>query len=144
MTPNELVSLLKQNGAQMAPTAGARALELAQNALQQMRAAVLPKTLTDFYGECGGVRLGDAYIFGPAEIAQGAAYPVPDIILVNREITNIAALRGKTVFGRNGLFWFACDAFGNFYMLDNVTGAVLRKYDDLSRAMNDCLAVGKL
>jgi hypothetical protein len=53
-------------------------------------------------------------------------------------------LFGKTVFGRNDLFWFAFDAMGNCFMLDNLTLSQLRKYDNPYRAMLDCLIVGKI
>ena len=59
-------------------------------------------------------------------------------------LSNIATIRGKTVFGRNDLFWFAFDAFGTCYMLDNLNLRVLKKYDDPYRAMLDCLIVGKI
>jgi hypothetical protein len=53
-------------------------------------------------------------------------------------------LFGKTVFGRNDLFWFAFDTMGTCYMLDNLTLSILRKYDDPHRAIIDCLVVGKI
>ena len=42
------------------------------------------------------------------------------------------------------LFWFAFDAFGNCFMLDNTNLNCLRQYDDAYRAMTDCLVAGKL
>jgi hypothetical protein len=48
------------------------------------------------------------------------------------------------VFGRNDLFWFAFDAFGTCFMLDNTALRPLRKYDDPWRALTDCMIVGKM
>jgi len=146
MTKQEFLSEMKSRGAIMLPTATDRSLELAQSALQQMRAAMLPMDLLDMYRhDAGGIILGDANIFGPVEQDRPAAlYAVPGIVQINRDINGIASMRGRMIFGRNALFWFGCDAFGNAYMLDNLTLAPLRKYEDVFRAMTDCLAVGKI
>lgn len=88
--------------------------------------------------------MGSGYIFGPNAIARDGTYPVPALITVNDEMSNIAAARGKTIFGRNDLFFFAFDAFGVFYMLENLTLKVLKKYDDGWHAISDCLIGGRL
>ncbi|MCL2331825.1 MAG: hypothetical protein FWC61_04790 [Proteobacteria bacterium] len=146
MTKIEFLSEMKSRGAIMLPCASDRALELAQSALQQMRAAMMPMDLLDMYRhDAGGILLGDANIFGAQEQDRPAAmYAVPGIVQVNRELGGIGGMRGRCIFGRNALFWFGCDAFGNAYMLDNLTLAPLRKYEDIFRAMTDCLAVGKI
>jgi len=117
---------------------------LASSGLQQMRAAVLPLFIIDLYKHAGGIVLGNGYILGPREIAITKKFPVPSIVQANSEISGIAQMRGKTVFGRNDLFWFAFDAFGVCFMLDNLTLNPLRKYDDPWRALTDCLVAGKM
>lgn len=84
------------------------------------------------------------YIFGPTEVPRPSRYPVPSIIQVNDDISSLRKTVGMTVFGRNDLFWFAFDAFGNCYMLDNLTLKPIRKYDDPYRALMDCLIAGKV
>ena len=66
------------------------------------------------------------------------------ILKVNDDIAPLGKTVGKTIFGRNDLFWFAFDAFGTFYMLDNLTLTPLRRYDDAYRAITDCLISGKI
>ena len=66
------------------------------------------------------------------------------IIKVNNDVGPLGKTAGKTIFGRNDLFWFAYDAFGICYMLDNLTLKAIRKYDDPFKALNDCLIAGKL
>ena len=83
-------------------------------------------------------------IFGPLECARGTRFPIPSIVEINLDMAGNDVLRGKTIFGRNDLFWFAFDAFGTFYMLDNLNLRILRKYDDPYRAMSDCLIAGKV
>ena len=146
MNKLEFLSEIKSRGAILLPVASDRALELAQSALQQMRAAMLPMDLLDLYKhDAGGIILGDATIFGPMEQDRAKAlYAVPSIVQINREINGIPGMRGRTVFGRNALFWFGFDAFGACYMLDILTLAPLRKYEDIYKAMMDCLAVGKI
>jgi hypothetical protein len=144
MTNTEFLEQIKSAGAIIAPAVDARLIELTQNGLQQMRAAMMPTWMIGFFQIAGGAILGDAYIFGPAEIKQGTAYPVPSISELNREIHGVPQMIGRTVFGRNSLFWFAFDAFGNCYMLDNLSLNPLRKYEDPFQAMHDCLAVGKI
>lgn len=140
---DEFLSLVKSRGATIWVPADARAITLTNSGLQMRRCAVLPRPMLDLYAVAGGANLGAGYIFGPAQIQRTGAYPVPSITEINTQLTGIEAARGKTVFGRNDLFWFAFDAFGAFYMLDNLTLAPLRKYDDPFRAMADCLIGGK-
>lgn len=140
---DEFLSTIKSRGATLAPAPGARAATLANTALQNLRAAMLPAFLLEMYTKAGTINLGTGYIFGATEVARGAKYPIPDIVSVNRELTAIKKLRGLTVFGRNDLFWFAFDSFGNCMMLDNLNLGVLRKYDNPYRAMSDCLLGGK-
>ncbi|MDR0726828.1 MAG: hypothetical protein LBF37_02070 [Rickettsiales bacterium] len=144
MTRDEFLSSIKSNGAAFAPAATDISITLAINGLQAIRAATLPLFIIDLYKVVGGIVLGDAYIFGPSENKITRKFPVPSILDVNNEISGLPQMRGKTVFGRNDLFWFAFDAFGVCYMLDNTTLKPLRKYDDPWRALTDCLIVGKM
>ena len=66
------------------------------------------------------------------------------LLKINDDISVLGKTVGKTIFGRNDLFWFAFDAFGTFYMLDNLNLTPLRRYDDPYRAMTDCLISGKI
>lgn len=143
MKKDEFLSLMKSRGAKVYPAATQREITLTNSGLQALRCAMLPRAMLDLYDTTGTINLGSGYIFGPTEINRGTINPIPNIIKINSELTNIDAIRGKTVFGRNDLFWFAFDAFGVFYMLDNLTLKVLRKYDDPYRAMTDCLIAGK-
>lgn len=144
MTTNEFLSLIKSRGANMFQPAVFTDIDIANTKLQQMRIAMLPHFLQELYLRCSGITLGSGYIFGPNDIERGIKYPAPSIIKVNQDVIGYKNLSGKTVFGRNDLFWFAFDAFGNCYMLDNISLSVLRKYDDPYRAMLDCLIVGKI
>lgn len=144
MTCNEFLTGMQSRGAHCAPACPERNIATTNALLQGLQAAMLPTQLIEFYRTSGGIINGAGYILGPCEIQRGAAYPVPSIIDVNSEMKHISALRGKTIFGRNDLFFFAFDAFGAFYMLDNLSLRPLRKYDDIYRAMTDCLAAGKL
>lgn len=141
---DEFLSAMKSRGAIVSAPAPHNALMLANIALQNMRAAMLPKFMIDLYGASGAINLGSGYIFGPTEVSRGARYPIPDIVNINRELAGNPRLRGLTVFGRNDLFWFAFDSFGTCVMLDNLNLSVLRKYDDGVRAMQDCLIAGKI
>ena len=143
MNMNEFISSIKSRGAVIFPAASTHDITLANNALQARRCAMFPAIFNDLYKFTSAINLGNGYIFGATEVARGNTYPVPSIVDVNIELSNIPALRGKTVFGRNDLFWFAFDAFGTFYMLDNLGLRVLRKYDDPYRAMSDCLIAGR-
>lgn len=144
MTRDEFISTLRARGMEITAPRPARDIATANLLLQGMRAAMLPVSLQELFAITGGIINGAGYIFGPAEIQRGATHPVPSIVDVNRGMAHIASLRGKTIFGRNDLFFFAFDAFGAFYMLDNLSLRTLRKYDDMYRAMTDCLAAGKL
>ncbi|MCL2017767.1 MAG: hypothetical protein FWG80_03290 [Alphaproteobacteria bacterium] len=147
MTREEFFLELKSRKVTLLSTASDRAIELSQNALQQMRAAMMPLSLIEIYRNIsGGLISGDANIFGPEEVFRPArGYEIPGLIQINREILGMPGLQARTVFGRNQMFWFAFDAFGNFYMLDILNLNPLRKYEsDPYRAILDCLAVGKI
>lgn len=144
MTTSEFISSMKSRGAKIIPAVSGNHTIIANTNLQKMRAAMLPAFLSDLYEHCGGITLGSAYIFGPTEIERGIKYPIPAIDKINQDVAGNKNLFGKTVFGRNDLFWFATDALGNCFMLDNLTLSVLRKYDNPYNAMTDCLIVGKI
>lgn len=144
MTMQEFLSSMKSHGATFAPAATDGAIMLANTALQNMQAAMLPMFMIDLYRITGGIILGNGYIFGPSEISQGARHSAPDIVRINSEISGITNMRGKTVFGRNDLFWFAFDSFGTCFMLNNLTLNPMKKYDDPLRALTDCLIAGKI
>ncbi len=144
MNKNEFLSLMKSRGAQIYPSQELTAIAVANTNLQDIRAAMLPMFLQDFYTTSFGITMGSACVFGPKEIERGIKYPLPSIIKINKDMAGNKNLVGKTVFGRNDLFWFAFDANGTCYMLDNLTLSPLRKYDDPYRAMLDCLIVGKI
>ncbi len=145
MTCNEFLAFVKSRGARIAPPFVAGQTTIANTSLQHMRAAMLPAYITELYTLTGGINIGTGYIFGPGDVKYTASgYPVPSIVKINQDIASITTMRGKTVFGRNDLFWFAFDAFGTCYMLDNLSLRPLRKYDDPFRAMTDCLAAGKI
>lgn len=139
---------MKSAGAIMLPMALETEIGTTQTALQQLRAATIPMAFIDFYKNgAGGIILGDAEIFGLAEFRRETAqttYFIPSILQIGRDFSGFPQMRGKTLFGRNGLFWFAFDAFGSCFMLSNVNLAPMRKYDDIYKAMSDCLAVGKV
>ena len=143
MTTVEFLSSLKSRGATIYPPVARRDVELANGALQSRRCAMFPTIFTDLYNHASAVNLGNGYIFPPVEVARGVRFPIPSIVDININLPNNSNIRGKTVFGRNDLFWFAFDAFGTFYMLENLTLRVLRTYDDPYRAMTDCLIAGK-
>lgn len=144
-TCNEFLTLIKPHGALFAPPVITNHITIANTHLQRMRVAMLPSYMTELYAITGGINIGTGYIFGPTEVKYTAnEYPTPSIITINQDITSIPAMHGKTVFGRNDLFWFAFDAFGVCYMLDNLSLRPIRKYDDPFRAMTDCLAAGKI
>lgn len=144
MNCSEFLSLMKTHGALFAPPATTQSVAIANKLLQSMHAAIFPNFITDFYKECGGINLGTGYIFGATEIKRGTKYPIPSITEINQDISSLPHMRGKTIFGRNDLFLFAFDSFGTCFMLDNLTLAILRKYDDAYRAMSDCLIAGKI
>lgn len=144
MNKNEFLSLMKNRGAKFFASGDLANINITNTSLQNMRSAMLPAFLQDLYTNCFGITLGAACIFGPEEIKRGTKYPLPSIVQINQDMIGNKNLFGKTVFGYNDLFWFAFDAFGNCFMLDNLTLSVLRKYDDPYRAMLDCLIVGKI
>ena len=143
MTTDEFLSYIKSRGAHLADAVSPNQIALTNTALQQRRRAMLPQYMTELYTKTGGIILGNGYIFGPDKIPQGLHFPVPSILQINDELTNIPQTIGKTIFGRNDLFWFCFDAFGVCYMLDNLTLKPLRRYDDPYRALSDCLIAGK-
>lgn len=144
MTRDEFISSARARGMEIIAPYPARDIATANILLQGMRAAMLPISLQEFFTTSGGIINGSGYIFGPAEIQRPTSHPVPSIVDINKDMSHITALHGKTIFGRNDLFFFAFDAFGAFYMLDNLSLRPLRKYDDMYRAMTDCLVAGKL
>lgn len=143
MTCTEFLSVIKSHGALFAPPATMHDISLANAGLQQMRAAMLPKFMMELYEQCGGINLDCGYIFGPSEIRRGTKYPIPDILKINTDLASLPQLHGRTIFGRNDLFWFGFDSFGTCYMLNNLTLGTLRTYNDPWRAMSDCLIAGK-
>ena len=144
MTAPEFISLMQSRGAIIYPPYATRATELANMNLQARRCAIMPVALREFYQHAGGANLGNGYIFGPADVSRGALYPVPGIVRVNTDMSRAApVLAGRTIFGRNDLFYFAFDAFGTFYMLNNLNFQTLKKYDDPFAAMSDCLMGGR-
>ncbi len=144
MTQDEFLSAIKKHNPLFAPGVSQGQITLTNTALQNIRAAMLPVVMMNLYTAVGGINIGGGYIYGIDEIKRGNMYPIPSIMDINQDLASIAALRGKTIFGRNDLFWFAFDSFGTFYMLDNVTLRTLRKYDDAYRAMYDCLMGGRI
>ncbi len=144
MTYDEFLSTMKSRGAEFTPPATTNQITFANTSLQQRRHAMIPQTLIELYTHTGGINLNGAYIFGPNEIARNELYPIPSILQINADIAPLGKTIGKTIFGRNDLFYFAFDAFGVFYLLDNITLNPLRKYDDIYRAISDCLIAGKL
>lgn len=143
MTLTEFLSEIKSRGAILAPGADMRGLDIANNILQRQKSAIIPHAIAEFYAVAGGAYLDTGYIFGPGEIQRTIHYPVPSIIQINTDLAGMPQMYGKTMFGRNDLFWFAFDAFGKCEMLDNVNLRPLRRYDDAYRAMFDCLMGGK-
>ena len=144
MNQTEFLNTIKTKGVLIWGPSNVRAIEYANSSLQQKKCAMLPNFIINLYTQTGGINLGSGYVFGPTELPNGINFPIPSIIQVNDEIRNIPSMRNKTLFARNDLFWFAFDAFGTCYMLNNLNGEILRKYDDPYRALYDCLMGGKL
>lgn len=144
MNEQEFLTKLSERNVIFAPAATGGQINLTNINLQQIRAAMLPNYMINLYQKYGGMKLGTGYIFGPNKFTRSSKYPTPSIFQINSELTNISHLRGKTIFGRNDLFWFAFDSFGTCVMLDNLRLGILRKYDDQYRAMLDCLMGGKI
>ncbi|MBR2412630.1 MAG: hypothetical protein IKB10_03125 [Alphaproteobacteria bacterium] len=143
MTVNEFISVITQRGAQTTAPATEQQITLLNATLRQNRFAMLPRAMIDLYAITGSLNLDTGYIFGPIEIMRNGVFPIPDILTINNDIAPLGKTSGMTIFGRNDLFWFAFNAFGQFFMLDNLTLKPLRKYDDPYRAMIDCLIAGK-
>ena len=144
MTVIEFLSLIKSRGATIFPVSQKVNLTIVNTNLQNMRAAMLQPFIIDLYNNCSGITMGSACIFCASEIQRGIKYPLPSIEKVNHDMMGNKNLVGKTIFGRNDLFWFAFDVNGTCFMLDNLTLSPLRKYDDPYRAIIDCLIVGKI
>ncbi|MBR5625814.1 MAG: hypothetical protein IKW67_03485 [Alphaproteobacteria bacterium] len=144
MTCDEFLSNIKSRGAKTYDCAPMNLISATNTALQQRRRAMLPMFLNELFMRTSGITLGNGCIFAPTEIIQGTRAPIPTLIKVNDDMASFEQIRGKTIFGRNDLFWFAYDAFGTCYMLDNIGLRPLRKYDDAYRAISDCLLGGKI
>ncbi|MCL2369575.1 MAG: hypothetical protein FWC83_02770 [Alphaproteobacteria bacterium] len=147
MTREEFFAELKKREATLLPPASDRAIELAKNALQNMRCANIPPVMSDIYKNMsGGIISGDSHIFPIEEIDRiSRKYKIPSIVQVNRDLSVMPGMMGRTIFGRNCMFLFAFDTFGNFYMLNILNMNILREYHfDGYRAILDCLAVGKI
>ena len=144
MTCQEFLSAMQSRGAFFTPPVTTPQIARINTTLQQRKRAMIPAFLNELYTHVGGISLGSGCIFGPNEIPQGFRYPIPTLLQVNEDMSSVPKIFGKTIFGRNDLFWFAFDTFGTCYMLDNTTLSPLRKYDDPYRAMTDCLIAGKI
>ena len=144
MNKSEFISLIKSRGATIFPVTDLNTITITNTGLQTIRAAMLPAFLLELYQSCFGITLGSACVFGPTTIERGIKYPLPSIFEINRDVAGNKNLFGKTIFGRNDLFWFATDALGKCFMLDNLTLSVLKEYDNPFHAMNDCLIIGKI
>ncbi|MDR0967571.1 MAG: hypothetical protein LBL75_01935 [Rickettsiales bacterium] len=147
MTTDEFLSWATTRGVKLLPKIQMGEIASANLTIQHQRIAMMPISLMNFYQNiAGGAYLGNAYIFGIADSKESGqtTYEIPGIISVNRELSGLQAVTGRTIFGRNDLFWFGFDAFGKFYMLNNINLKPVRQYDDLYRAMTDCLAIGKI
>lgn len=144
MDLSEFLTAIKSKGAFIWGPSNTRIIEYANSYLQQKKCAMFPNFIINLYTKTAGMNLGSGYVFGPTELPNGINYPIPSITQINDDIRNIPAMKNKTLFARNDLFWFAFDAFGTCYMLSNLNGTILRKYDDPYRALYDCLVGGKL
>ncbi len=127
----------------IAPASSDAAITLCNTALQNLRAAMLPTAIQELYKNTGAINLGNGYIFGPTEISRSSIYPIPSIVDINRDFSFEDKTYGKTIFARNDLFLFSFDAFGNFYMQDNLTLKTLKKYENPYQAMTECLLSGR-
>ena len=139
MTMDEFLTAIKSKGALVWGPSNPRVIEYANSNLQQKKCAMLPNFMLELYMKTAGINMGTGYIFGPTELPNGINFPIPSIVQINDEIRRIPAMHNKTLFARNDLFWFVFDAFGTCYMINNLNGSVLRKYDDPYRALYDCL-----
>ena len=95
MNKEEFLSLMKSRGAQIYPSQELAAVAVANTNLQDMRAAMLPTFLQDFYTTCFGITLGSACVFGPKEIERAMKYPLPSIIKINKDMVGNKNLFGK-------------------------------------------------
>lgn len=145
MNLNEFLSQLKQTPAFIAKPFDENRVQITNSGLQNIGAAILPLFMLEFYKACGGTVMGGAYIFGPDEIQNiSLKHPIPSIFDINNQFAHLKNMRGKTIFARNDLFFFAFDAFGRVFMLDNLTLNPMREYPESYRAMYDCIIIGKL
>ena len=144
MTTTEFLATIKSRGAIFAPPVITQQLSLTNASLQRSRYAILPDFLIQLYTKTGGLNLGSGYIFSPNDIIYTPPFVIPSITKVNNDFGPLGKTIGKTLFGRNDLFWFAYDAFGICYMLDNLTLKPIKKYTDPFKAICDCLIAGKL
>jgi hypothetical protein len=136
---------LEKSGAKFLPPASRRDIELANSALQQIRASVLPSALAEFYLNYGGALLGDSCVFPIEETERPhRRYTMPNLVGINRSLAGLAGLRGKSVWGQNMFYWFSADIGGNLYMHDVLTLQILKSYADAGAAISDCLLVGKM
>ena len=87
MNKNEFLSLMKSRGAQCFAPKELTNINIANTNLQNMRMAMLPAFLQDFYTNCFGITLGSACIFGPTEIERGTKYPMPSIVEINKDMS---------------------------------------------------------
>lgn len=144
LTLEEFLTVAKSHGAEFAKPATRNEMCFANTNLQNLKIAMLPNFMLSLYEKTGGINLGTGYIFGPNEITS-LRYPTPSIFEINKNISEFKQrLQNKTIFGKNDLFWFAFDAFGTCFMLDNVSLIPLKKYEDGYKALLDCLLGGKL
>ena len=143
MTEQELLKNLHNNGAIFAPACDHKSTYLCNTLLQQMRCAMLPAFMINLYKNIGGINLGNGYIFGTKEFAITNNVSIPDIISINKDINASKKLIGITIFGRNDLFFFGFNAFGDCVMLDPLTLNPLKKYENQYQAIFDCLIAGK-
>ena len=143
MTQAEFFQEIQKYDSLITPASPVGKITIININLQKIRAAMLPEFMINLYKECNCIKLGTGYIFGVSEFSRNNKHPVPNIFEVNDELTNLPKMRGKTVFGRNDLFWFVFDSFGRCFMMDTLELNVLREYTDPYRAMLDCLLGGK-
>ena len=143
MTQEELLKKIGEYGGEFAPATTIGNMNITNINLQKMRIAMLPTYMVNLYQTCGGIMLGSGYIFGPSQVSYNNKHPVPNLIQITQDLSNIPAMQGKTLFGRNDLFWFVFDSFGNCFMLDNTNLRVLRKYQDPYKCIYDCLVGGR-
>lgn len=144
MTTNEFLNTIERYGATIIPPCNEQDIISANNELQKIYAARLPAFLKELYKNTGGIFLGNGYIFGPKEIKVRYDFFIPSIFEINQDIKNLKQIQGMTIFGRNDLFWFSFDAFGNCFMLNNLDLKILKRYSEPYQALLDCLIAGKL